>query len=143
MALPVFNDDSKELVARTLLVGSKLCLGTSNTIAGMLTPGYRNYQEVPIVWGSYSEDDKAAFNIDNGVMYNTNPFYFPEADDETGQTTDGWGNIHYFGIRDSSGVIQYTGELSGDPINVKQDVQIHFNAGVFRITLGLTSREMT
>ena len=82
-----------DFLAYTLVNGNKLALGTNSTTP--LSVGYRNYADVSINWSQSAGGDGTSANMysSGGVLRNYNTFYFNDADDTTGQTSNGWGTI--------------------------------------------------
>lgn len=119
--------------AYLLASGNKLALGTAADT--MLTVGYRNYNDVSIstnVSGTPS-DDVAYLIPSDGVLTNVRDFYFPDADDATGQSQDGWGTITHVFVVNSSRDILYVGALA-TPVSIAQNYRPRFSTGDFSIT---------
>lgn len=117
-----------DFLAYTLCNGNKLALGTNSSTP--LTVGYRNYADVSINWSQSAGGDGTSANMysSGGVLKNYNTFYFNDADDTSGQTSNGWGTISYLFIVDSHRDVLYSGALT-TPVNVPQDTRPKFLPG--------------
>lgn len=131
-------------VACTLINGSTLALCTDEDTP--VPVGYRGYADVPCRWGDDDDGqydhDRAYFTASAGILYNTNYFYWPEADDDETGSSDGWGHVSHLKIRQGSEVL-FTGELLNGGADIGQDVQPAFLAGTLRITFTATTVQIT
>jgi hypothetical protein len=132
------------LAGFVLASGMKLALGNASGPLSYDTDtkvGYRGYADVPIVWRDTDGGDENTANLysTNGVMTNVNTFKWPDADDETGQSLDGWGTITHLYILDNtkSRTVRYKAAFS-QSFSVPDGTRPKFEAGQLRITFSIT-----
>lgn len=116
--------DGLDFLAEQLCAGHFLALGRTSPLA----IGYRNYNDVEIVWGGNASTDSrtAAMTSNGGVIRNVNRFYFPDADDVTGESNDGWGTLTTLFIvrhKTTGGVTEQI-VLYANPLNAPGGVSI-------------------
>lgn len=127
-------------VAYTLINGSTLALCMDEDTP--VPDGYRGYADVSCRWGDVDagkdDHDHAYFCASAGILYNTNYFRWPEADDDETGSSDGWGHVSHLKIRKGNEVL-FTGELLNGGADIGQDVQPAFAKGTLRITFTATT----
>lgn len=135
--MSAFQQDANNFAGWFLAAGHYLALGTdANT---PLTPGYRGYQHVPVVWSRAGGNDEgtAYLYASDGLLTNSKTFKWPEADDESGASQDGWGTLTHFFILDSQGNKRYVAEFP-QSFTIHQDWRPRFEAGDLRIRFSIT-----
>lgn len=136
--MSAFQTDFCNFAGYFLVSGCFLALGTGASTP--LTPGYRGYAHVPVVWGNPPADGgdegTAYLTAAGGVLTNAQAFKWPEADDETGVSSDGWVGISHFLVLDSSGNVRYSAAFP-QSFSVPQDWRPKFEAGQLRITFDI------
>jgi len=125
----------KNQIANLLLTNAQVALGTLN--GGVFTEvSGNNYARVT--------RENAYLDNTNGVITNTQRFYFPDADDGTTpdslnpQQTGGWGTVNALAIYNGSGNdLRYAGLLT-TAIDVKQGMRVKFEANDIQLTIVAT-----
>lgn len=131
-----FQPESENYAAWRLVNGCYLALGTNASTP--LTQGYRGYQDVPVTWSRVDGHNEgvAYLYAENGLLTNAATFKWPEADDESGQSQDGYGTITHFFILDSSRNIRYC-KAFPESVSIPQDWRPRFQAGQLQLQMAI------